>query len=346
MLFAALIVQGILIALRAPDLFGSMMGIGIMGQIGWQVFCNVGVVTNTIPNTGISLPFFSSGGTSLLMLLGEMGIMLSISPRGQRPHRGAPPPQARGLCQPAERRPPAHHLPPRRQHGPHHLNKKRAGRTLVWTVKRVQPAFWRIFGMSVRAAGPPRRRNPPCVYSLQPAVRAGHINPALAIAGALKAADPAAEIHFAGRREGMEYGLVARAGYPFHHIEINGFQRRLTPENIRRNLLAAWHLAVSGPRCAAILREGKARSGHRLRRLCQRAHRAGGGKRGIHTAIHEQNAFPGRDQQAAGQRGGPGHGRQRRRAVKSWARPKRPLWWATRCGRNCSPRTGPPPAPN
>ena len=45
---------------------------------------------------------------------------------------------------------------------------------------------------------------------------AGHINPALAIAGALKQADPTAEIHFAGRREGMEYGLVTRAGYPFH----------------------------------------------------------------------------------------------------------------------------------
>ena len=79
LLFAALIVQGILIAMRAPDLFGSLMGVGIMGQIAWQVFCNIGVVTNTIPNTGISLPFFSSGGTSLLMLLGEMGIMLSIS---------------------------------------------------------------------------------------------------------------------------------------------------------------------------------------------------------------------------------------------------------------------------
>ena len=78
-LFAALIVQGILIAMRAPDLFGSMLGIGIMGQIAWQVFCNIGVVTNTIPNTGISLPFFSSGGTSLMMLLGEMGVMLSIS---------------------------------------------------------------------------------------------------------------------------------------------------------------------------------------------------------------------------------------------------------------------------
>ena len=122
---------------------------------------------------------------------------------------------------------------------------------------------------------------------------AGHINPALAIAGALKAADPAAEIHFAGRREGMEYGLVTRAGYPFHHIEINGFQRRLTPENIRRNLLAAWHLAVSGPRCAAILREVKPDlvigcGGYVSGPIVRAA-----AKRGIHTAIHEQNAFPG-----------------------------------------------------
>ena len=61
---------------------------------------------------------------------------------------------------------------------------------------------------------------------------AGHINPALAIAGAIKKADPTAEIHFAGRKEGMEYRLVTQAGYPFHHIEINGFQRRLNAENI------------------------------------------------------------------------------------------------------------------
>ena len=84
---------------------------------------------------------------------------------------------------------------------------------------------------------------------------AGHINPALAIAGALKAADPTAEIHFAGRKEGMEYGLVTKAGYPFHHIEINGFQRRLTPENIVRNVVALWHLALSGPRTQKILNE-------------------------------------------------------------------------------------------
>ena len=84
---------------------------------------------------------------------------------------------------------------------------------------------------------------------------AGHINPALAIAGALKAADPAAEIHFAGRKEGMEYGLVTKAGYPFHHIEINGFQRKPTLKNVGRNVVALYHLALSGPRTAAILKE-------------------------------------------------------------------------------------------
>lgn len=122
---------------------------------------------------------------------------------------------------------------------------------------------------------------------------AGHINPALAIAGTLKAADPTAEIHFAGRREGMEYGLVTKAGYPFHHIEINGFQRRLNLENIGRNLVAIWHLALSGPRTQKILNQvrpdlvigcGGYVSGPIVRAAA---------RRGIKTAIHEQNAFPG-----------------------------------------------------
>ena len=84
---------------------------------------------------------------------------------------------------------------------------------------------------------------------------AGHINPALAIAGALRAADPRTEIHFAGRQEGMEYRLVTQAGYPFHHIEVTGFQRRPSLENLRRNAVTVWNLARSGPRCRAILRE-------------------------------------------------------------------------------------------
>lgn len=81
-LFAWLILSGIAIALRSPDYFGAMLGIGIMAQVAWQVFCNIGVVTDTLPNTGISLPFFSSGGTSLIMLLAEMGIVLSVSRAG------------------------------------------------------------------------------------------------------------------------------------------------------------------------------------------------------------------------------------------------------------------------
>lgn len=81
-LFAALIIQGILIALRSPDYFGSMLVIGVVAQIAWQVFCHIGVVTATLPNTGISLPFFSSGGSSLLLLLCEMGVVLSVSRAG------------------------------------------------------------------------------------------------------------------------------------------------------------------------------------------------------------------------------------------------------------------------
>lgn len=81
-LFAALIVQGVLIALKSPDYFGTMLGIGITAQVAWQTLLHIGVVTATIPNTGVSLPFFSSGGTSLLLLLAQMGILLSISRAG------------------------------------------------------------------------------------------------------------------------------------------------------------------------------------------------------------------------------------------------------------------------
>ncbi|XOQ43968.1 MAG: Peptodoglycan polymerase FtsW/RodA/SpoVE [Clostridium sp.] len=78
-LFAMLIWRGINISLHAKDKFGMLLGIGIVVQVGLQVILNIAVVTNTIPNTGISLPFFSYGGTSLVILLAEMGIVLSIS---------------------------------------------------------------------------------------------------------------------------------------------------------------------------------------------------------------------------------------------------------------------------
>ena len=78
-LFALLIWRGVIISLGAKDKFGMMLGIGLTAQVGIQAILNICVVTNTIPNTGISLPFFSYGGTSLIMLLAEMGVVLSIS---------------------------------------------------------------------------------------------------------------------------------------------------------------------------------------------------------------------------------------------------------------------------
>lgn len=78
-LFGVLIWRGFYIALKAPDRFSCMLGIGLTLQIGLQVLMNIAVVTNSMPNTGISLPFFSYGGSSLIMLLAQMGILLSIS---------------------------------------------------------------------------------------------------------------------------------------------------------------------------------------------------------------------------------------------------------------------------
>ena len=78
-LFALLVWRGFTIAMRSPDKFGSLLAIGLTFQVGLQAMLNIWVVTNTIPNTGISLPFFSYGGTSLVILLAEMGIVLSVS---------------------------------------------------------------------------------------------------------------------------------------------------------------------------------------------------------------------------------------------------------------------------
>ncbi len=78
-LFALLIIRGFWIALHARDRFGSLLVVGVMSQIALQVSLNIAVVTNLMPNTGISLPFFSYGGTALLIQLAEMGIVLSVS---------------------------------------------------------------------------------------------------------------------------------------------------------------------------------------------------------------------------------------------------------------------------
>jgi len=78
-LFAVLIVRGYLIAMKAKDRFGNLLVNGFMTLFALQVFLNVGVVTGLLPNTGISLPFFSYGGTALIIEFLELGVVLSVS---------------------------------------------------------------------------------------------------------------------------------------------------------------------------------------------------------------------------------------------------------------------------
>ena len=78
-LFALLIIRGYWLALHARDRFGSLMIVGINTQLAAQVILNIGVVTGALPTTGISLPFFSYGGTALMVQLAEVGLILAVS---------------------------------------------------------------------------------------------------------------------------------------------------------------------------------------------------------------------------------------------------------------------------
>ena len=79
LMFMFMIYRFMVIASNAPDLMGSLLVVGVMAHIGIQVILNIAVVTNTIPNTGVTLPFISYGGTSVLFLMLEMGMVLSVS---------------------------------------------------------------------------------------------------------------------------------------------------------------------------------------------------------------------------------------------------------------------------
>ncbi len=122
---------------------------------------------------------------------------------------------------------------------------------------------------------------------------AGHINPALAIAGEIKRQMPFANIHFAGCKNGMEAKLVKAAGYEFHTIEVRGIQRKFTIKNIARNFAALYYLAMSFSRANNIIKNVEptlviGTGGYVSGPIVQAAVR-----KKIKTAIHEQNAFPG-----------------------------------------------------
>lgn len=79
LLFVIFIWRGIIISLRAEDTFGSLIAIGIVSLLGLQAMMNIAVVTGTIPVTGVPLPFFSYGGTAMVINLATIGILLNIS---------------------------------------------------------------------------------------------------------------------------------------------------------------------------------------------------------------------------------------------------------------------------
>ena len=79
LLFIMLLWRMMVIANNAPDLFGGMLVVGVMGHIAIQAVLNIAVVTNSIPNTGISLPFISYGGSSVMFLLIEIGLVMSVA---------------------------------------------------------------------------------------------------------------------------------------------------------------------------------------------------------------------------------------------------------------------------
>ena len=81
LLFLMLLWRMMVIANNAPDLFGSLLVVGVMAHIAIQVILNIAVVTNTIPNTGITLPFISFGGSAVLVQLAEVGIVMNVARR-------------------------------------------------------------------------------------------------------------------------------------------------------------------------------------------------------------------------------------------------------------------------
>ncbi|MBQ9900892.1 MAG: undecaprenyldiphospho-muramoylpentapeptide beta-N-acetylglucosaminyltransferase [Clostridia bacterium] len=122
---------------------------------------------------------------------------------------------------------------------------------------------------------------------------AGHINPALAIADTIKKNFPLAEILFVGTPTGMESKLVPQAGFDYVSMPVSGFQRKMTLENVGRNLEAARHLLLSGVRSAKIIRDFKpdiaiGTGGYVCGPVLRKA-----AQMGVPVLVHEANAFPG-----------------------------------------------------
>ena len=121
----------------------------------------------------------------------------------------------------------------------------------------------------------------------------GHINPAIAVAGYIKSRNPDAVINFVGNETGMESRLVPAAGYNFYPIHVSGFERKLTPHNLKNNVKSFKRMFTSGFEAGKIIRELNPNvvvgtGGFACGPVLRKAH-----KMGYKTATHEQNAYPG-----------------------------------------------------
>lgn len=122
---------------------------------------------------------------------------------------------------------------------------------------------------------------------------AGHVNPALALAGLIRERNPESEILFVGARRGIERRLIEEAGWPFEAVEVSSFHRSLKPKEIRHNLISVKNLVTSPAQARAILKKFPAdlvvgTGGYASYPMIRAA-----AKQGIPTAVHESNAIPG-----------------------------------------------------
>ena len=231
-LFAAFIFAGIRIAMKAPDVFGRLLAAGITGWIAFQAIVNMGSVTGLLPITGVPLPFVSYGGSSLVVSLMAVGVLVSI---------GRATLEAASGSRPASRK---------------KMPIARAPRS----VRSVRPGTRQGVGPRRRApGGDPGARPVSGRVVIAGGGTAGHVFPGLSLARVL--AERGHEVAFLGTERGMEARLVPEAGFEFRAVPAEPFIRGVSPRALRGPAVAPRRrpLAPPDPRRERRRRDGRLR---------------------------------------------------------------------------------------
>ena len=304
--FMLLVWFGIQTALAAPDRFGMLLAGGITTWFGVQAVINLGGVTGLMPVTGLTLPFFSAGGSSLFVSMTAAGLLLNVARRDER-CRCRDVTATRVGCE-------------ERVVGGHRPSRRGAGTT----ANRPMSAD-RTFAV-VTGGG-----------------TAGHVLPALAIAEALvdRGHEPGT-IHYIGAARGIETRLLPATPFPHTFLDVTGLQRELNVANVRRNASMVPKL-VGGP-TGRRPRAARPAAGRRRvrRRLRQPAGRAGGPPP-AHPGRRRQLRPPARPGQLADGTHRGGQRRRLRRLAAAACRRHRGAAAPQHPGRR--PRAGPRPPP-